>query len=386
MLKRHGALFVLAFALLMGAVACVRSLPPGRVYLATGPSGSSQRVLAEKFREVFARHGVDLVLVDPPAHSQSPAQAADRKPAVSARFVTAGEAGAADLPGKVSLGSVQYAPVWLFYRGDAFTGGDPLRALANRRVAVGLDGASTPNVLVKLLSVAGVTFARKDNLFALTHQDAAKRFIDGTLDAVFIIDGVDAPTIQALIAAPLGRLYAFNLIDAYTQKLPFLDRVEIPRGALNLRTVFPPEPTPMLATSTTLVVDSDLHPAIQWLFILAARELGQERGQIVARPGALPAYLDRSVPLSPVVQSYFDSGRLPAAFDYLPYWMASAFNVVWFAAIALLAQIALFAAWTSFWGDRLLSRQSADRGKLPGAETPPASPALRAGKSRSQRK
>ena len=336
-LRRHTGLLAIGLALLVGAVVCAWILPPGKVYLANGTAGSSQRLLAGKFRDYFARHGVELVLVDPPAASQSPAQAEAKKAAVSARFITAGESDAADLPGKVSLGSVQYAPVWLFYRGDAFAGGDPLRALANRRVAVGLDGTGTRNVLGKLLSVTGVTFARKDNLFELTHQDAAARFIAGTIDAVFIIDGVDSPTIQKLIAAPRGQLYAFNLIDA-----------------LNVRAVFPPEATPMLASSTTLVVDRDLHPAIQWLFIMAARDLGQERDQIVARPGRLPAYLDRSVPLSPVVHSFYESGRLPAAFDFLPYWLASTFGAVWLVAIALLAQLALFAGWTTWWACKLL--------------------------------
>ena len=108
-------------------------------------------MLAEKFRDYFARHGVDLVLVDSPTQNQGSTPSAARRPPVSARFVTAGEMSAADLPGQVSLGSVQFAPVWLFYRGDAFIGGDPLRALANKRVAVGLEGASTRNILTRLL-------------------------------------------------------------------------------------------------------------------------------------------------------------------------------------------------------------------------------------------
>lgn len=387
--RRHWALLALAFSLITIAVVYITAYPPARVYLANGQTGSSQRVLAEKFRAYFARHGVDLVLVDPPAQNQGSAQSADKSPPVNARFVTAGETSAADLPGQVSLGSVQYAPIWLFYRGDAFTGGDPLRALANRRVAVGLDGASTRNVINKILSVAGVTFARKDNLFELTHQDAVERFIAGTIDAVFIIEGIDAPTIQKLIAAPRAQLYAFNLVDAYAANLPFLDRVDIPRGALNVRTIFPPEPTAMLASSTTLVISHDLPAAIQWLFLMAAREVGQERDQVVAKPRFFPAYLDRSVPLSPVVRSYYDSGRLPAAFEILPYWLASTFSVAWLVALALLAQLAVFIFWSACSTRELLSgqaspmREAEERLAIPSTE---ASPAPRPGKLRPHRK
>ena len=393
-LFRHRALLALAFALITIAVVTIAAYPPGRVYLANGQTGSSQRVLAEKFRDVFARHGVDLVLVDSPTQNQGATQSGGKKSPVSARFVTAGESSAADLPGQVSLGSVQYAPIWLFYRGDAFAGGDPLRALANRRVAVGLDGASTRNLLTKLLSVAGVTFARKDNLFELAHQDAVERFIAGTIDAVFIIDGVDAPTIQKLVAAPRAQLYAFNLIDAYASNLPFLDKVEIPRAALNVRTIFPPDTTAMLASSTTLAVDKDMHPAIQWLFLMAAREIGLDRSQIVAKPGFFPAYLDRSLPLSPVVRSYYDSGRMPATFDYLPYWLATPLSVASLAALALLAQLALFIYWSAYWTRKLHRSQASplreDEESLVVASidsSPPvADPTARPGKSRAHRR
>ena len=356
---RRWTLLALAFVLITIAVVYITAYPPARVYLANGQTGSSQRVLAEKFRDYFARHGVDLVLVDSPTQNQGSTPSAARRPPVSARFVTAGEMSAADLPGQVSLGSVQFAPVWLFYRGDAFIGGDPLRALANKRVAVGLEGASTRNILTRLLSVAGVTFARKDNLFELTHQDAVERFISGTIDAVFIVDGVDAPTIQKLIAAPRAQLYAFNLIDAYVSLLPFLDRVDIPRGALNVRTVFPPDATAMLASSTTLVIDRDMHPAIQWLFLMAAREIGQERNQVVAKPGFFPAYLDRSLPLSPVVRSYFESGRLPVAFDYLPVWLASTLGIAGLIELAFIAQLALLSCLFFYLSRRLIKAAQA---------------------------
>ena len=388
------ALLALAVALITVAVVTIVAYPPARVYLTNGQTGSSQRMLAEKFRDYFARHGVDLVLVEAPTQTQDSTQSGGKRPPVSARFVTAGEAGAADLPGKYSLGSVQYAPVWLFYRGDAFTGGDPLRALANRRVAVGIDSASTRNVLTRLLSVAGVTFARKDNLFELTYQDAVARFIAGTIDAVFIIDGVDAPTIQKLIAAPRAQLYAFNLIDAYASNLPFLDKVEIPRAALNVRTIFPPDTTAMLASSATLAVDKDMHPAIQWLFLMAAREIGLDRSQIVAKPGFFPAYLDRSLPLSPVVRSYYDSGRMPATFDYLPYWLATPLSLASLAALALLAQLALFISWSAYWTRKLHRSQASplreDEESLVVASidsSPPvADPTARPGKSRAHRR
>lgn len=93
-----------------------------------------------------------------------------------------------------------------------------------------------------------------------------------------------------MLEVPGVNIFNFNLIDAYVKNLQFLEKVSIPRGALNIQNIFPPQNTEMLASSITLLVERSTHPVHQWLFLMAARtSISDERNQFFARPGFFPA-------------------------------------------------------------------------------------------------
>jgi hypothetical protein len=45
---------------------------------------------------------------------------------------------------------------------------------------------------------------------------------------MFLIDSIDSPLIQSLIADPEIHIFDFKLADAYTKRLPFLEKLVIP--------------------------------------------------------------------------------------------------------------------------------------------------------------
>jgi len=110
------------------------------------------------------------------------------------------------------------------------------------------------------------------------------------------------------------------------------------QAALDIRRIDPPSDVALLASSVTVVVEKDMHPVLQWLFLKAARELGADRGQLLSRPGTFPAYLDQSMPLSPVAARYYEAG-VPASFSYLPLWLAVLVDRMWVEALAFFAVV-----------------------------------------------
>jgi len=178
---------LIAFAAL---IVWVDPLPPGKAYMGTGQPGTAQHALSKRFADILRRNGVDLVLIETAGVGENlDALDADSSP-VNASFLTAGSAQPGQFTDLVSLGSIQYSPVWLFYRGQASHDEDPVMQFANRRIGIGLPGTNTRNILERLFRLAGEEISPRANLFELPHAEAAQRLINGELDAVFMVVGI----------------------------------------------------------------------------------------------------------------------------------------------------------------------------------------------------
>ena len=331
-----GLYLPLAILVLTALVVSMDPIPPKTSHLATGQKGSSYSLLAEKFAEYFARHGVTLELVETPGLVKGLEDVRDDASKVNASFLMAGSAKPGQYPDLVSLGSLKYSPVWVFHRGAAPVGDNPLVELLRRRIAVGMHGTTTRRMLEDLLSLHGVALEARPNFFEGTHEEAAERFARGELDAVFIVDGIDSPTVRRLLAVPDRKLLEFDLVDAYVKKLPFLEKVRMPRGSADLVTVYPPKDLTLLASTVTLVVEKGTHPAIQWLFLRAAESISRDRTEFFSKNDDFPKYIDRNVALSEVGERYF-AGGLPVVFKYLSNTLATLVDGTWAVLLAVFA-------------------------------------------------
>ena len=329
-----GIMLPLSATALIALVWYVDPLPPKRAYLGTGQPGTSQHAISERFRQVFERHGIELVLVETGGVHHNLRSLKEAASPVNASFSTAGSVLPGQYPTLVSLGSVQFAPMWLFYRGEAFPRDNPVPDTLTRRIAIGAQGTSTRQLLERIAQISGEPLAKRDNFFEYPHAEAADKLLKGELDGMFIVDGIDSPIVQKLLASPGIQMFDFNLVDAYSKRLPFLDKVVVPRASIDIQRDYPPRDIDLLASSVTLVVEKDVHPTIQWLFLIAAREIGGQRGTFFSKPGQFPAYMDPSVPVSSVAKRFY-GGSLPALYEYLPLWLAVIVDRVWVIVLAV---------------------------------------------------
>ena len=72
--------------------------------------------------------------------------------------------------------------------------------------------------------------------------------------------------------------------------------------------------------------------------MISADKISREVDQFFARPGAFPAYIDHSMPLSSVAQRYYDQGPPPFK-DDLPLWLVSYLDRIWILAVGFFAII-----------------------------------------------
>ena len=316
-----------------------RPLPPWQVTLAVGQPGSTTEQIGKRYQEIFAQEGVTLNLVNTAGSRESIVEADDANTPINAGFLLGGIARKGDFPHLVSLGSVQYLPLWLFYRGSEYHGADAINYFRGKPIAIGIEGSGTEQLLTRILAMRGVKISSDNtNLRRLTHAEARDQLLAGQIDAMAIVDGFDSPTIQGLIAHPELHIFDFSYADAYVKRMPYLEVVTIPRGSLDLAKLDPPNDIHMIASTVTLLVEKTMHPAIQQLFLQAADRTSEDAEGFFGRADQFPAYIDKSIPLSDVAQRYYDKGA-PWLTGLLPFWVVSYIDRMWLLVLGLFAII-----------------------------------------------
>jgi hypothetical protein len=253
--------------------------------------------------------------------------------------LTVGTASEDEYPGLVSLGSVQFAPIWIFYRGATLTSGDPFGYFQTKKISIGSPGTAA-NILFHKLNAVSIKNPSSNNhhILELPHKDGAKLLIDGKIDALFIVDSTQSETIQQLLKDPSIKIADFSLANAYLKKLPFLQKLVIPKGSRSIENINPPNDITILASTTNLLVEKNTHRAIQWGFILASKEYSRSASSFFSDPGYFPREIDTNFPLSPIADHYYRDGT-PSIFGYLPIWIASLLDSVWVYILAFFAII-----------------------------------------------
>lgn len=322
----------------------VNPFAPKNAYLAIGQAGSSYGLMGEKFQTIFKKYGIDLKLIRTDGLGQSLRNLEDPKSIVNASFITAGASLESDYPGLVSLGSVQFAPIWIFYRGEKLDIDDPFDYFAKRKIGIGLPDTNSNKMFRRALLANQQDAVNSQGLIELPHLVSAEKLKAGELDAVFIIDSFNAPVVQSLLQDPKIHVMSMNLADAYVKKYPFLHKLVIPRGSLNLEKILPREDIVLLGSTTNLLVESTTHPAVQWAFMLAASEYGKFTEDFFSKPGDFPRFQETGFPLSPVAKRFYTQGQ-PLVFDYLPLWLGSIVESAWVMVLAFFALIYPIIKW-----------------------------------------
>lgn len=116
-------------------------------------------------------------------------------------------------------------------------------------------------------------------------------------------------------------LYSFHRAEAYTRNYKYLSKVILPRGSVDLNRDIPGADITLVAPSANLIIRSDLHPALMYLFLIAAEEV-HHNGGLLENRGAFPSPKAVSYPLNKEAKKFYQSGP-PFLMRVLPFWLAT---------------------------------------------------------------
>jgi TRAP-type uncharacterized transport system substrate-binding protein len=315
------AVIALAAAVLWLAADFFRPMPPRTLTMATGSEGSAYEKYGKRYQEILARDGIKLRLLPTAGAIENLALLRDQGSKVEVGFMQSGITSAKQSPGLVSLGTVFYEPLWFFYR-DRYAG-KRMDALRGRKISIGPEGSGSRDLALKLLARNGIDedFAE---LLALTPQQAGESLIRGDIEAAIMLTSWDAPVVQRLLNAKGIEPASFPRTDAYLALYPYLNKVVLPEGVIDLANNRPASDVFLIAPKANLVVREDLHPALQFLLLKAAEEI-HSGPEMFQKPGQFPAAEAIDLPLSDQARQYYRSGS-PFLQQHLPFWLAVLVN------------------------------------------------------------
>lgn len=323
-LQEAWPLLALLLAILVGIWMYADPPPPRRVMMATGSPGGSYEILGKQYAEFFKEKGVTLELVPTKGAQENINRLVDRDDPVQAAFVQAGVVHPKDAKGIQSLGAIAYDPIWFFYRGPEVAATDfeavdgRLKYFLSKKISTGIEGSGTHAQATRILKLSG--YEHGVQILNLSGNEAVKALQAGEIDGAFIVDAYEAPNVQALLSDPSLHIVTFKRAEAYAKLIPHLHILEVPQGSFNLARNFPSFDMKLLATTTNILIDDRMHPAIQFLFLEAARSING-RGSFFADRGEFPSFKDSMLTESPVAV-HFEKNNYPLLTAYFPFWIA----------------------------------------------------------------
>lgn len=311
---------IVVFATLSGVVAAF-FFPtlPSVLVMATGPAGSVYSEFDQRYQEILARQGVHLTLQSTAGAIENLSLLGDGQSGVSIALVESGLTNPRRSPDLVSLGTFAFEPLWIFCRGGQIASSARLNELRGKRLSIGPAGSGTQDVVIRLLAQNGIDVSNAE-LLPLAPDVAAVQLAKGAIDVAIILTSFDAPAVKQLLGSPDVSLISLTRADAYIALYPFMSKLILPSGAVDLAHNRPPADVQMLALKTSLIVRRDLPPAVQYLLLDAATEI-HSPPELFQKAGEFPAAEMIDLPLSENARRFYKTG-MPFLQHYLPLWLA----------------------------------------------------------------
>lgn len=315
LLTTYGSAFLVAIFGFWIAFQFVQPAPPNRIVMSTGRKDGAYYLFAQQYRDILARSGITLE-IRTSAGSLENVERVD-KGEVDIAFVQGGTYPSKYRQHLVSLGSVYYEPLWVFYRSP--TQVSQIIGLNGKRIAVGEEGSGTRAVAELLLKENGIRRS-PTVLSSLGGRDASNALLKREVDAAFFIASPRSPTVQGLLTASQMKLMDFRRAEAYTRRHRHLFSLTFPQAVIDLQKNIPPHDTTLIATTANLVVGMDFHPALVDLVLTAAKEVHGAPG-LFEEQDEFPSPRYSEFPLSEEAERFYRRG--PSFLRrVLPFWAA----------------------------------------------------------------
>jgi hypothetical protein len=306
--------------------------PPRSIDFSAGQENSAYEGFAKRYAEELAKNQIELKLQTSEGSQENLQRISDPDSEIEIGFVQSGSTDEAEAQSKglVSLGSLFYEPIWIFYRSNKEF--SSIAQFKGKTINVGTDGMGVSRLFKQILSVNNLEESDV-KLERMSTTPATVALLDGKVDVLVMSSASDSPIVQMLLQTPGIKLFDFVQAEAYSRRFPFLSHVVLPRGIVDFGKDIPSRDYHLISPTATLVAHESLHPALIGQLLLAAQKIHGGAGWF-RKQGEFPSDRYTEIPVAAQAEKFYKNG--PPFFQrYLSFWLANFLERMWVVILAL---------------------------------------------------
>ena len=335
---RESKTLLLAFLVCLGGIIVyLEPFPDRHIYIGSSYQGGDWYEMAKESTEFLKKKGLNSEVVVTKGAIDNVNRMIDPKDPINATFTYGIALDKKQRQEIVSLGSVSYEPIWIFYRKSRIPKLNSPRDLTNYRVAMGPVGSGSYAIGKKLMEIYGVEIEGNEHFISDDFENTRKRFQEGRADALIMVSTVQDEIVQQALHMPGVEVYSFPNADAFDKQYNSFEAVRMPAGSVSIYPQIPARDINLVATTTSVVVKKGMHPDLQLALLMTIKQMNRSSENIFfAQRNEFPAYVDPTVPISPVAAHFYDYGP-PQTMRFFPFWIAGFIDRAWLLLLGLVA-------------------------------------------------
>jgi hypothetical protein len=326
-----GPIALMVIAVIFAAYYVVDPAPGRTLDFSAGQENSAYESFANQYAEELKKNQINLRIHASQGSQENLQKIADPDTNIDIGFVQSGSTNEteAQARGLISLGSLFYEPIWIFYRAKNEISN--LSSFKGKRINVGPDGFGVRRLFTQILSVNHLDES-DISIQQLENTPAIVAFLNAEVDVLVMSSASDSLLIQMLLQTPGVRLFDFVQAEAYTRRFPFLSHVVLPRGIVDMGKDIPARDYHLISPTATLVAHESLHPALISLFLQAAKKI-HGSGNWFSKQGEFPSDRYTEIAVEPQAEKFYKNGP-PFLQRYMSFWMSNFLERMWVLLIA----------------------------------------------------
>jgi len=306
--------------------------PPRVIDISSGQENGSYERFAKRYAQELQKNQITLRQQYSQGSEENLIRISDPDSEIEVGFVRSGSTDEtqAHERGLISLGSLFYEPIWVFYRSPKEL--TTISQFKGKVVNVGPDGNGVAKLFSQILSVNSMS-DEDVTIQKLADTPGAVALLESKVDVLIFSSASDSPLVQMLLQTPGIRLFDFVQAEAYTRRFPFLSHVVLPRGIVDIGKDIPAHDYHLIAPTATLVAHESLHPALMGLLLQAAHRI-HSGADWFSRQGEFPSDKYTEIPVAHEAEKFYKNGP-PMLQRYLSFWIANFIERMWVVIVAL---------------------------------------------------
>lgn len=155
----------------------------------------------------------------------------------------------------------------------------------------------------------------------MSNDTALRALQSGEVSAAIFVDGAQSPAVWNALHDPKLNLMNFRRADAYHRQYPYITKLTLPPGSIDLALDIPGDEVALIGTKAMLATRDGLHPALVNLLADAAREIHSGPG-FFEEAGEFPGTTQVDLRVSTEADRHKRFGP-SFLYQYLPFWVAT---------------------------------------------------------------